>query len=103
MQWKDHAPRINTWYRAVTPPTLVEEVMLDRDWNIQRAGRTWTHDEFDQRADLRPEKLEIWEGKLLWTDEERVALAGLLIENLGADRIVRLGDPAFWRAALGDL
>jgi hypothetical protein len=77
--------------------------MNDGDWKIGRHGRAWTVDEFRQRADLTPEKLEIWEGKLLWDDEERVLLAGLLIENLGADRIVRLGDPAVWREAVAAL
>jgi hypothetical protein len=40
------------------------------------------------------------EGRILWDDDERVKLLGLLLENLGADRAVRLGDPAVWRAAV---
>jgi hypothetical protein len=74
--------------------------MKDSDWIIERQGRSWTKEEFRHRASLGPEKLEIYQGKLLWTDEERVELAGLLIENLGADRIVRLGDPEIWREAV---
>jgi hypothetical protein len=52
---------------------------------------------------LTPEKIEMCEGKLLWEDEERVALLGLLLENVGANAAVRLGDPAVWRAAIAGL
>jgi hypothetical protein len=77
--------------------------MKPSDWDIRREGRAWSEEEFDQRVDLRPEKLEVWEGKLLVEDEERVLLLGLLLENLGADVAVRLGDPAVWRAAVASL
>lgn len=74
--------------------------MNDSDWNIRREGRSWDGDEAHERYELTPEKLEMFEGKLLWEDEERVKLLGLLLENLGADRAIRLGDPDVWRAAI---
>jgi hypothetical protein len=77
--------------------------MKDSDWDIQRQGHAWTRDEAWQRWELTPEKLEMIDGKILWDDEERVRLLGLLLENLGADRVVRLGDPAVWRAAVAAL
>jgi hypothetical protein len=43
------------------------------------------------------------DGKLLWDDEDRVKLLGLLLENVGADRAVRLGNAAVWRAAVAAL
>jgi hypothetical protein len=49
------------------------------------------------RYELTPEKLEMIDGKLLWDHEARVALLGLLLENVGADVAVRLGDPSVWR------
>jgi hypothetical protein len=52
---------------------------------------------------LTPAKLEMHRGKLLWDDEQRVALLGLLLENLGADVAVRLGNPAVWREAVRNL
>ena len=58
---------------------------------------------FTDAEELRPEKLEVMDGKLLWDDDERLALLGLLLENVGADRAVRLGDPAVWRAAVEGL
>jgi hypothetical protein len=53
--------------------------------------------------DLTPEKLEAMDGKLLWEDEERVLPLGLLLENVGIDRAIRLGDPDQWREAISEL
>jgi hypothetical protein len=45
----------------------------------------------------------MFEGKLFWSDEDRENLLGLLLENIGADRAVQLGDPEVWRAAVAKL
>jgi hypothetical protein len=49
---------------------------------------------------LTPEKLEMIKGKLLWDDDQRIKLLGLLLENVGADQAVRMGDRKVWRDAL---
>lgn len=72
---------------------------MDIRWDIRREGRSWNADEFRSRVELRPEKLEVWEGRLLWSDEERLALLGLLLENVGADEAVKLGDRSVWVGA----
>jgi hypothetical protein len=77
--------------------------MKDSDWDIRREGRAWEEDEAMQRYELTPEKMEMFEGKLLWYDEDRIKLLGLLLENVGADRAVRLGNPDVWRAAVRSL
>jgi hypothetical protein len=77
--------------------------MNDSEWDIHREGRAWKDEEAWQRYELTPEKLEMIDGKLLWDEEDRVMLLGLLLENVGADRAVRLGDPAVWRAAVEGL
>jgi len=77
--------------------------MSDSAWDIRGQGRAWKGDEARQRYELTPEKLEMISGKLLWDEEDRVRLLGLLLENVGADRAVRLGDPAVWRAAVDGL
>lgn len=69
-------------------------------WNIEREGRRWTGAEARERWELTPEKIELIDGKLLWSDEDRINLLGLLLENVGADVAVGLGDPAVWRAAV---
>jgi hypothetical protein len=77
--------------------------MRDSDWDIRREGRAWEQDEAMQRYQLTPEKMEMVRGKLLWDEEDRVKLLGLLLENVGADRTVRLGNPDVWRAAVRNL
>lgn len=72
------------------------------DWDIRREGRAWG-DEASDRWELTPEKFEMWEGRLFFDEEERILLLGLLLENVGADAAVRLGDPNVWRAAVAAL
>jgi uncharacterized tellurite resistance protein B-like protein len=43
------------------------------------------------------------DGQLLLSEEERENLLGLLLELVGADRAVRLGEPSVWRAAIAGL
>jgi hypothetical protein len=72
-------------------------------WNIGRGGRSWTGEEARQRWQLTPEKLEMQNGKLFWDEAQRLTLLGLLLENVGVDQAVRLGDPEVWRAAVREL
>jgi hypothetical protein len=72
-------------------------------WDIRREGRAWRGGEAMARFQLAPEKIEMIEGRLFWSDEDRLAMLGLLLENLGADAAVRLGDPSVWKAAVADL
>ena len=73
------------------------------NWVIRREGRAWTADEAMPRYNLTPEKFEMYQGKLFWNDEDRLNMLGLMLENVGADQAVRLGDPAVWRAAVAAL
>lgn len=77
--------------------------MAEIQWDIRNEGRSWAAGEAMDRYMLTPEKLEMVDGKLLWSDEDREKLLGLLLENVGADRAVRLGDPAVWRSAVAKL
>jgi hypothetical protein len=80
-----------------------EESTMPERWDIRAEGRAWKGDEAMERWALTPEKIEMSEGRLLWDDDERLALLGLLLENVGADAAVRLGDPAVWRTAVSRL
>lgn len=77
--------------------------MVPKDLDLRRAGRTWKGREGRERFALAPEKLELVRGKLLWSDEDRLTLLALLLENVGVDQAVQLGDPAVWRAAVATL
>ena len=76
--------------------------MAARDvmWDIRREGRAWTSGEALQRYELTPERIEMIEGRLLFDDDERLTLLGLLLENVGTDAAVRLGDIGAWREAV---
>lgn len=81
----------------------MEKKLQQTKWDIRRKGRAWVSGEAWPRYELCPEKLEMIEGKLLWNEEDRLTLLALLLENVGADEAIRLGDPAVWRAAVADL
>lgn len=72
-------------------------------WDIRREGRAWRGDEAQSRYALTPEKIEMIKGKLFWSDEERLRMLALLLENIGINQAVRLGDPQRWREAIAQL
>ena len=73
------------------------------EFNIQRQGRKWDRTEVEQKYHhLCPEKLEMIERRMFWTDEERLNMLALLLENVGMDAAVKLGDPALWKQAIDE-
>lgn len=72
-------------------------------WDIRREGRAWGRDEGLSRYELTPEKMEMFDGRLYAYDEERLTMLALLLENVGIDRAIRLGDPRLWREAIAQL
>lgn len=73
------------------------------EFDIQRQGRKWSRAEIEQKyRKLCPDKIELIEGKMFWTDEQRLDMLALLLENVGMDAAVRLGDPALWKQAIDD-
>jgi hypothetical protein len=71
-------------------------------WDIQRDGRAWGGEAMG-RFQMTPEKTEMVGGKLYATEEERLTMLALLLENVGAERAVRLGNASVWRAAVAAL
>jgi hypothetical protein len=72
------------------------------DWDIRRKGRLWSHEEFDERISQAPEKIEFVDG-IFASDRERLVVLGMLLENLGIDKMVRFGRLEDWKAAIADL
>src|SRR5258708_14624143 len=73
------------------------------EFNIQRQGREWSRDEIEQKYyKLCPEKIELIKGRMFWTDEQRLNMLALLLENVGMDAAVSLGDPALWKQAIDE-
>lgn len=77
--------------------------MSEIDWDIRREGRAWSADEVWQRYDLAPEKIELVDGKLFWSEEDRLRMLGLLLENVGVNQAIRLGNPQVWHEAIAEL
>jgi len=71
----------------------------DVDWGIRRRGRAWVKNALE-RWELTPRKIEMVSGKLFYNDEQRLMMLGMLLENLGVDAAVRMGDPNIWREAI---
>jgi len=72
------------------------------DWDIRREGRRWSNEEFDDRIDQAPEKIEYVHG-IFASDRQRLIVLGMLLENLGIDRAIRFGKLEDWKAAIEDL
>lgn len=77
--------------------------MPEVKWGIRREGRAWEGAEIEARHNLTPEKMELIQGKLFWTEAERVTMLALLLENVGVDPAVRLGSPEVWRQTIAQL
>ena len=71
-------------------------------WDVRLEGRAWGPEGLS-RYYMVPEKTEMIEGKLFWSDEERITMLALLLENVGAAQAVQIGDPEVWRAAIAKL
>jgi hypothetical protein len=71
-------------------------------WQIGRLGRAWQDGEAIERHNLLPEptKIEMHQGKLFWNDDERLLVAGMLLENLGVDKVLTILDPDMLLEAL---
>lgn len=71
---------------------LIEEVnCMDEkqfNWDIRREGHAWGKDT------LR---------RYLRTEEDRLNVLAMLLENVGVDKAMRLGDPNVWREAIKEL
>jgi hypothetical protein len=72
------------------------------EWDIRREGRRWSNEEFDQRLYQAPEKIEFVNG-IFASERERFNVLGMLLENLGIDKVVRFGKLEDWKAAIADL
>ena len=71
------------------------------EWDIRREGRRWTNEESGRRLYQAPEKIE-FVGGIFASEQQRLTVLAMLLENLGIDRAVRFGSLADWRAAIAD-
>jgi len=71
------------------------------EWKIGREGRQWRGEEFEKRIYQAPEKIE-YKGGIFIYESERLTVLAMLLENLGIDNAVQLGNLEDWKAAIAD-
>ncbi|HZE64965.1 MAG TPA: hypothetical protein VE056_13865 [Pyrinomonadaceae bacterium] len=71
-------------------------------WDIRREGRVWSHEEFERRIYQAPGKIE-FKGGIFIYEEDRLTVLAMLLENLGIDKAVQLGNLEDWKAAISEL
>lgn len=76
--------------------------MSESEWDIRRQGRQWTREESARRLYQAPEKIE-FKGGIFTSEAERLTVLAMLLENLGIDKVVRLGRIEDWKAAITEL
>ena len=76
--------------------------MEDTQWDLRPEGRAWGPEGLS-RYYMAPEKIELIEGKLFRSEEQRLTVLALLLENVGVNQAVRIGNPGVWRAAVANL
>ena len=54
------------------------------NFNFEHEGKPIN---LDRYRSIAPSKLELINGHLFWSEEERLNMLGLLIENLGTDKV----------------
>ena len=72
------------------------------DWDIRREGRRWTKEEAERRLYQAPEKIE-FAGGIFGSEDQRLTVLGMLLENLGIDKVIRFGKLDDWKAAIADI
>lgn len=73
---------------------------VDPPWDIRLEGRRWTVDLYHARGDALPEKMELIDGRLFWSQRERLGMLAALLENVGLAEAVRLAPRDRWLEAL---
>jgi hypothetical protein len=75
------------------------------DWRFGREPIDWGDlpGRYRARYELTPHKIELIDGKLFMGEEERLLMVGLLLENLGLDKVMQLGHPRLWKEAAAAL
>jgi len=72
------------------------------EWKIEREGREWKGEEFDKRIYQAPEKIE-YVGGIFIDERQRLTVLAMLLENLGIDKAVQLGNLEDWKAAIAEI
>ncbi|MDX1253626.1 MAG: hypothetical protein IDH49_15510 [Gammaproteobacteria bacterium] len=64
---------------------------MKHKWDIRWEGRHWRDVECFARNDLLPEsfRIEVYDGQLGFSDQDRLTVLAMLLENLGLEKSFR--------------
>jgi hypothetical protein len=77
--------------------------MTQYEWDIRLKGRAYDQDESGERVRAFPARAEMVDGKFFWSEEDRLIALAMLLENVGIEKAIRLGNPDLWREAIQKL
>ena len=77
--------------------------IMPNNYDVGLHGRAWEPPEAFVRHRELPQKVEMVRGKLFWSDEDRLLVLAALLEQMGAETAVRIGEPEIWRSAIRGL
>jgi hypothetical protein len=69
-------------------------------WDIGLEGRRWTVDHWLALGSALPEKFELIDGKLFWSERERLGMLAAMLEQVGLVAAVKLAPKELWLEAL---
>ena len=69
-------------------------------FEIGLEGRLWNVHRFHALDDVLPEKMELIEGKLFWSERERLGMLAAMLEQVGLVEAVKLAPKELWLEAL---
>jgi hypothetical protein len=69
-------------------------------FQIGLEGRLWKVTRFDELETVLPEKMELIEGKLFWSERHRLGMLGAMLEQVGLVEAVKLAPKELWEEAL---
>jgi hypothetical protein len=83
----------------------LEEEAWDRPpeagtFDIGLEGRRWKVDRFLELETILPEKMELIDGKLFWSERERLGMLAAMLEQVGLVDAVKLAPKELWLEAL---
>ena len=81
------------WNRPPEPGTF----------DIGLEGRRWNVKRFHELDDVLPEKFELIDGKLFWSERERLGMLAAMLEQIGLAKAVTLAPKELWLQALAQL
>ena len=85
------------------PDDLDDELPEPPTWDIGLEGRRWNVTRFHELDSVLPEKMELIDGKLFWSERERLGMLAAMLEQVGLREAVKLAPKELWLEALRQL